>query len=247
MDDITGSTLLVTGGSAGLGAATAMLAAAAGARVAILDVNEAQGRDTAARANGKFYFFDASRQDSWSGIVHQIEQDLGPVRFAHLNAGIMTQPLKAPLGPARLEDVTLERFKAVMAVNVEGVFFGLQALIPRLIPRSGAITVTGSAAGLVPIHFDPVYALTKHAVIGLVRSTALAYAARTIRINALCPGGFSSALLPQGVKTEATMTPEDVAREVLDLLLGGETGEVRVKLSKERTAERVDPPDFSLG
>jgi NAD(P)-dependent dehydrogenase (short-subunit alcohol dehydrogenase family) len=159
----------------------------------------------------------------------------------------MTQPLQAPLRAARLEEVSLSRYRAVMAVNIDGVFFGLQALIPRLIPRAGAITVTSSAAGVVPIHFDPVYALTKHAVIGLVRSTALAYADQPIRINAICPGGFSSALLPLGMKTTDTMTPDDVAREVLDLLLDGETGEVRVKLGRDLSAERIRPPSFLLG
>ena len=247
MGKFSGSTVLITGGATGLGAATAMQVAAGGGRVAILDVNEAQGRDTAAKAGGAFYSFDASRQEAWQGILDQVEQDLGPIGYAHLNAGIMTQPLQAPLRPARLEHVLPSRFRAVMAVNVDGVFFGLQALIPRLIPTAGGITVTSSAAGLVPIHFDPVYAMTKHAVIGLVRSAALAYAEETIRINTICPGGFSSALLPLGLKTEATMTPDDVAREVIDLLLDGETGEVRAKLGRDLPAERIRPPGFSLG
>lgn len=247
MDAFSGSTVLITGGAGGLGAATAMLAAAAGAKVAILDVDEAQGRDTAAKAGGMFYSIDASRHEAWPGVLNRVEKDLGPIRFAHLNAGIMTRPLQAPLRPARLEDVSSSRFREVMAVNVEGVFFGLQALIPGVISRAGAITVTSSAAGLVPIHFDPVYAATKHAVVGLVRSIALAYAGQSIRINTICPGGFSSALLPQGLKTAETMTPDDVAREVLDLLLNGQSGEVRVKLARDRPAEQVRPPSFSLG
>lgn len=247
MGTFAGSTVLITGGATGLGAATAMQVAAAGGTVAILDVNADAGLDTAAKAGGAFYRFDASSQEAWEGTLNQIEQNLGPIRFAHLNAGIMTQPLQAPLRAARLEEVSLSRYRAVMAVNIDGVFFGLQALIPRLIPRSGAVTVTSSAAGVVPIHFDPVYALTKHAVIGLVRSTALAYADQSIRINTICPGGFSSALLPLGMKTTDTMTPDDVAREVLDLLLDGETGEVRVKLGRDLPAERIRPPSFLLG
>lgn len=247
MNDFAGTVLLVTGGATGLGAATAELAAQAGAKVAVLDVNEADGRKTAETIGGMFWTMDVSSPAAWQETVDDIEARLGPVRYAHLNAGIMTRPLDAALAPARLDDVTPERYRRVQGVNADGVFFGLHTLLPRLTARGGgAITVTSSAAGLIPIHFDPVYSMTKHALIGLVRSLAQAYADGPVRLNAICPGGFSSGLLPSGRQQPGTMTPRDMALEVIDLLLHGDMGEIRLKLAKEKPAETVPPPAFSL-
>jgi NAD(P)-dependent dehydrogenase (short-subunit alcohol dehydrogenase family) len=247
MGEFAGAVLLVTGGATGLGAATAELAAEDGAKVAVLDVNEADGRRTAERVGGAFWTIDVSSPSAWQETVADIEAKMGPVRYAHLNAGIMTRPLDAALSPARLEDVTPERYRRMQGVNADGVFYGIHTLLPRLVAAGGgAITVTSSAAGLIPIHFDPVYSMTKHALIGLVRSLALAYADSPVRINAICPGGFSSALLPPGRQQPDTMTPRDMALEVIDLLLQGGMGEVRLKLAKEKPPEQVPPPAFSL-
>jgi NAD(P)-dependent dehydrogenase (short-subunit alcohol dehydrogenase family) len=247
MGDFDGAVLLVTGGATGLGAAACELAAEAGARVAVLDVNEAEGRRTAERTGGLFLPLDVSSPDAWQGAVAQVEARLGPVRYAHLNAGIMTQPVSAALAPARLDEVTPERYRRMQGVNADGVFFGIQTLLPRMqAAGDGAITVTSSAAGLIPIPFDPIYAMTKHALVGLVRSLALAYAGGAVRLNALCPGGFSSDLLPPELKQTSTMTPRDMAAEAIDLLLRGEMGEIRLKLAKALPAEAVPPPAFSL-
>jgi len=136
----------------------------------------------------------------------------------------------------------------VLGVNVDGVFFGLQTLLPRMIAAGGdAITVTSSAAGLIPIPFDPVYALTKHALIGLVRSLALAHAGGPVRINALCPGGFASPLVPPELRGGVTMSAEEMAAEAIDLLLRGAMGETRLKLRAGAPAEAIAPPSIALG
>lgn len=247
MGDFAGAVLLVTGGATGLGAAAAGLAAEAGARVAVLDVNEAKGRETARRVGGAFWHLDVASPTAWRETVADVEARMGPVRYAHLNAGIMTHPVSASLAPARLEDVTPERYRRMQGVNADGVFHGIHTLLPRLTAAGGgAITVTSSAAGLIPIHFDPVYSMTKHALVGLVRSLALAYADGPVRLNAICPGGFSSDLLPAELKQASTMTPRDMAMEVIDLLLNGGMGEIRLKLARDRPAEAVPPPGFSL-
>lgn len=248
MDTFDGKTLLVTGGATGLGAAVASLAAAAGAKVAILDVNEAEGRETARRVGGHFWRSDVSDPDQWLRVVNEIEGRLGPIRYAHLNAGVMTQGLDASLEHARLENISPARYRTVVGVNVDGVFFGLQTLLPRMIATGGeAITVTSSAAGLVPIPFDPLYSLTKHAVVGLVRSLAMAHAGGPVRINALCPGGFASPLVPPELRAGVTMTAEEMAAEAIDLLLHGATGETRLKLRAGAPAESVAPPPIALG
>jgi NAD(P)-dependent dehydrogenase (short-subunit alcohol dehydrogenase family) len=144
--------------------------------------------------------------------------------------------------------VTPERYRRVTGVNLDGVFFGLQALLPRIAAGGGgAATVTASAAGLVPIPFDPLYALTKHGVVGLVRSLALAHAAGPVRINALCPGGFVSGIVPPELAARVTTPAQTMAAEVIDLLLHGAMGETRVKLSSEAPAQAAAPPDIGLG
>ena len=86
-------------------------------------------------------------------------------------------------------------YRRVFAVNVDGVVLGLAALRPLLAPGA-SVVVTASQAGLTPLPFDPYYAMTKHAVVGFVRSMAPPLAAVDIRINALCPGGIDTAIVP---------------------------------------------------
>jgi NAD(P)-dependent dehydrogenase (short-subunit alcohol dehydrogenase family) len=243
-----GGAVLITGGATGLGAAVADLVCAQGGRVAILDVNEQAGRAVAERTRGAFWSCDVSDPDQWETVVPSVEEKLGPIRHAHLNAGVMTQGPDWVMGPARVEEVSAARYKTVLAINIDGVFFGLKTLLPRMVARGGGcVTVTSSAAGLTPIPFDPVYALTKHAVIGLVRSLALAYADTPVRINALCPGGFDSPLLPAQVQRNDVQSCQEVGDEAVDLLLNGATGETRLKLLRGLPAMAVPPPDISLG
>jgi len=248
MGAFDGKAVLVTGGASGLGRAVAQLAAEAGAKVAVLDTNEAAGRETAGLVAGRFWLCDVADAAAWPHILDEVEAALAPVAYAHLNAGVMTAGLGGSLESARLENVSLERYRAVLGVNVDGVFFGLQALLPRMIAAGGgAVTVTASAAGLVPIPFDPLYALSKHAVVGLVRSLALAHADRPVRINALCPGGFASPLVPPELRGAITMKAEEMATEVIDLLLAGANGETRAKLRAGLPAEAIAPPAIALG
>jgi NAD(P)-dependent dehydrogenase (short-subunit alcohol dehydrogenase family) len=197
---------------------------------------------------GRFWRCDVADAANWPRILNEVEDAFGRVAYAHLNAGVMTAGLGGSLERARLENVSLQRYRTVLGVNVDGVFFGLQALLPRLIAvGGGAVTVTASAAGLIPIPFDPLYALSKHAVVGLVRSLALAHAAQSVRINALCPGGFASPLVPPELRGAITMTAEEMAAEVIDLLLAGANGEIRAKLRAGCPGEAIAPPALALG
>lgn len=240
-----GQTLLISGGATGLGAATAMLAAEAGARVAIFDVNEADGVAVARATGGRFWHVDVGSADEWAAAVAAVTAELGPIGFAHLNAGIMTRPLDVALSVPPIEDFALGRYEALRRVNIDGVMFGLQALLPHMVRSGGgAVTITSSMGGLAPIPFDPVYSMTKHALVGLVRSLGAAYHSGPVRINSICPGGFTSDLFPSELHTPDSLTPHDVAREVIDLLANGATGETRVMLKKSVPAQAVSP---SLG
>jgi NAD(P)-dependent dehydrogenase (short-subunit alcohol dehydrogenase family) len=97
-----------------------------------------------------------------------------------LNAGVIS-------GEGDVAAMTDEEYRRLLGVNVDGVVFGVRALARRMQP-GGAIVATASLAGLTDLQRDPIYALTKHAVVGFVRSVAPQLEERGIKINCVCPG-----------------------------------------------------------
>jgi NAD(P)-dependent dehydrogenase (short-subunit alcohol dehydrogenase family) len=124
--------------------------------------------------------FDVSDPVQWERI--------GPVDVACLNAGVVG-------GGPDPADIDLDAYRHALAVNVDGVVLGVRRLA-RVMPRGGRVVVTASLAGLVAMPDDPVYALTKHAVVGFVRSVAPALEQRGLEINAVCPGIVDTPMLP---------------------------------------------------
>jgi NAD(P)-dependent dehydrogenase (short-subunit alcohol dehydrogenase family) len=236
---------LVTGAASGIGAAVARQLAGEGVRVALLDINEAAGAELAAELNGEFIPCNVSDYDNFDGAIAACVDRLGAPDYAHLNAGVMTVAVDEPF--LALEDVSLGQFRRIMGVNFDGVFNGLKSLLPRMREKGGAITATASVAGLGPLPFDPLYGATKHAVIGIVRAVAAANEGSGIRINCICPGGVDTAIIPDALKAGGfnAMTPTVLAAEVVDLLMQGENGEVRVKVSEDAPAFAV--PAMELG
>ena len=112
--------------------------------------------------------FDVSDPQAWL--------DVEPADLVCLNAGVLAKG-----------DGTIDDYRRILGVNVDGVVFGVQALTPRM--REGSVfVVTASLAGLIPMESDPLYVLTKHAVVGYARSMAPLLEPRGIRINLICPG-----------------------------------------------------------
>lgn len=161
--------------------------------------------------------FDVADPRAWD--------EVGPVELACLNAGVTT-------GEADIAVVSDDAYRRILAANVNGVVFGTRRLASVMQPGS-AIVATASLAGLVPLPADPLYSLTKHAVVGFVRSVAPQLERRGIRMCAVAPGIVDTPLIGE---TKATYTrvgfpllaPEDVARTVLRTARGGGTGEVWV-------------------
>jgi NAD(P)-dependent dehydrogenase (short-subunit alcohol dehydrogenase family) len=161
--------------------------------------------------------FDVRDPAAWAGV--------GSVDVACLNAGVVT-------GIADVAALDDETYRRVLGVNVDGVVFGVRALARTMAP-GGRIVVTASLAGLVPIELDPLYGLTKHAVIGLVRSVAPQLERRGIRINAVCPGIVDTSMIaPQRDGLLAAgfplLRPEEVAAAVAVALGSEGTGEAWV-------------------
>jgi NAD(P)-dependent dehydrogenase (short-subunit alcohol dehydrogenase family) len=219
MGELDGKVALVTGGAYGIGLATVHRLKAAGARVATLDLAEPRGDDPA----DLHVVADVADPAAWPAAVARVEDILGGLDIAYLNAGVTT----------RESDITLvddETYRRVMRVNVDGVVFGVRAVVPALQRRGGGdIVATASLAGLTPFDHDPVYTASKHAVVGLVRSLATQLSSKGIRINAVCPGIVDTPLLggDAAVLREAgfpLLEAGDIAAAVMLALHEGKSG-----------------------
>ena len=150
-------------------------------------------------------------------------EQVGSVDLACLNAGVLT-------GDESIATLTDEQYRRAVGVNVDGVVFGVRRL-DRVMPKGSTIVVTASLAGLTAIPDDPIYGLTKHAVVGFVRSVAPQLAERGIRIQAVCPGWADTGLLTNGFKQELggrgfrLLRPDDVAEGVWAAYKSEGTGE----------------------
>lgn len=180
---------IVTGGASGIGRATAIALADLGAHVLVTDIDEAGGSSIAAEVGGSFAMLDVGAPAAWARVV----ETAGPFDIAFLNAEISTRQGLPPADGLPIINVTDEAYRRIMSINVDGVVYGTRAVLPGMIERgSGDIVATASIAGLVPISMDPVYGLTKHAVVGFVRSMAESITnaadAPDVCISAICPG-----------------------------------------------------------
>ena len=149
--------------------------------------------------------------------------DLPPLDVACLNAGVTTRA-------ASIAELSDGEYRRVVGTNADGVAFGVRALA-RSMPAGGRIVVTASLAGLTDLANDPLYAATKHFVVGLVRSVAPQLAERGISINAVCPGIADTPMI-DGMRAALgdfpLLAPEDVVEAVLAALNDDETGQAWV-------------------
>jgi NAD(P)-dependent dehydrogenase (short-subunit alcohol dehydrogenase family) len=224
VSDLRDRVALVTGGASGLGRATCLALAEAGAEVVVADVDLAGAEEVAAAVGGHAVATDVADLQANLDMVAFATQRAGGVDLAYLNAGIASD---TGVG----DDFDLERYRRAMGVNLDGVVFGTHAVLPALRARGGgAIVATASLAGLTGMPLDPVYTANKHAVVGLARALGPALAPEGVRFNAICPGFAESALVApmrddlvaQGF---SIIPAEDVAAAVLTLLTNDSAGE----------------------
>lgn len=185
---LDGRRAIVTGGASGIGRATAIAMADLGAEVVVTDIDEAGGAEVAERIGGSFAMLDVADPTAWARVI----ATAGPFDIAFLNAGISTHQGLPPTEGDPIASLTDEAYRRIMSINVDGVVFGTRAVLPAMIERGGGdIVATASVAGLVPVGMDPVYALTKHAVVGFVRSVAASLDGpdtADVCVSAICPG-----------------------------------------------------------
>jgi NAD(P)-dependent dehydrogenase (short-subunit alcohol dehydrogenase family) len=193
------SVALVTGGAHGIGAAVAGRLAALGARVMVADVDTAAGAAVADRIGGRFVRCDVGRLEDDEAAVAATVDAFGGLDVVALNAGVST-------GCGLGEDFDPDGYRRAMAINLDGVVYGVHAALPALRARGGGdIVATASLAALAPLPTDPVYSANKAAVVGLVRALAPTVAGDGVRVNALCPGYTDTAIVDPFRDTLATM------------------------------------------
>jgi NAD(P)-dependent dehydrogenase (short-subunit alcohol dehydrogenase family) len=224
MGQLDGKVALITGAASGIGRATTALLASEGARICCVDI-DGHGAEVANEVDGIFVQADAGESGDVDQAFATCDAELGGVDIAFLNAGIA-------IGLPDITELTDSVYQRIMRVNVDGVVYGTRAAIRSMKARGGgSIVATSSLAGIIPFPPDPVYDLSKHAVVGFIRSAAPTLAALGITANTVNPGMTDTNILTDEAKrffAEANfplMPAEQIAEAVLTIVTSGRTGE----------------------
>jgi NAD(P)-dependent dehydrogenase (short-subunit alcohol dehydrogenase family) len=193
MEKLHDKAALITGGGGGIGRATALAFARAGARLMLGDLDLAAAEETARQvvaAGGEAHAMrcDVSRPEEAEALVREAVARLGRLDYAVNNAGIEASQEST----ARLPVETWER---TIAINLSGVFYCMRAELAAMRASGGVIVNIASVLGLVGFAGAAAYVAAKHGVIGLTKVAAIEFAARGIRVNAVCPGFVETPML----------------------------------------------------
>lgn len=176
---------IITGAASGLGKATALRFAEEGARVIVTDINEPGCEQTAAETKGFFARQDVTSEPGWRDLIAMVTAKYGRLDILINNAGTGGTPGQ-PTGP---EDTTLEEWRKVQAINMEGVWLGCKYALPAMkASGGGSIVNMSSLAALTPTPFITAYGVSKAGVQQLSRSVALHGAPFKVRCNSIHPG-----------------------------------------------------------
>jgi len=185
-DRLKGKIALVTGGSSGLGKATAERIHREGGAVIISDIDAHRGEEVAQAIGAAFLVHDVADEGAWTRVLSEIQQSHGGLHILVNNAGVI-----GPTREAALDEATLESWRRVFEVNVHGVFLGCRAAVPIMCTAGGGCIVNvASIAGLLPSAHAVAYGASKAAVTQFTKSVAQHCIQRgwPIRCNSVHPG-----------------------------------------------------------
>lgn len=204
---LQGKVAIVTGGSGGIGQATGVAFAQAGAKVLLVDLDESR-LDTAVAAceheHVSGFVADVSDEAAVRAYVNAALERYGGVDVCFANAG--TEGKVAPL----VEQETAD-FQRVLDVNVNGVWLAMKHVIPRMLERGGgSFIATSSIAGFIAAEGLGPYVASKHAVIGLVKTAAVEYGNAGVRVNSIHPGPIDNRMMASIHQQAAPNAPDAV-------------------------------------
>ncbi|BDF71372.1 short chain dehydrogenase [Oscillospiraceae bacterium] len=228
-DRFAGKTMLVTGGTSGIGKAACLRAGAEGANVVVVGRNAQRGQavvDEIVQGGGKAIFMaaDMTSEASIMALFEQIDALVGPVDLAVNNAGVVGHG-------ERIDEMPTEEWNRVINTNLSGVFFCCREESKRMIARGqgGAIVNVASVAGLTGFYRATAYVASKHAVNGLTKAMASDLAPFNIRVNSINPANTTTPLTDASaaeVKAKlgaAMASGKSLDEAKADTMIGGKT------------------------
>lgn len=225
------SVVLVTGAAGGFGRLLARKLAAAGAKLALSDVDESGVRAVAGQLDTETFVAacDVTVEQQVADFVGMTVERFGKLDVAINNAGT-SSPLRS------LVETTEEDMDFNFAVNAKGVFFGMKYQVPAMLGRGGgSILNVASIAGINGAPKLAAYAAAKHAVVGLTKTAAVEYARHRVRVNAVCPYFSPTPLVTRGIPDDVQAmaagaspmkrlgTPEEIVDTMLNVADPGNT------------------------
>jgi NAD(P)-dependent dehydrogenase (short-subunit alcohol dehydrogenase family) len=248
MDDLKGRTAFITGAASGIGLGMATALSAAGANVALADMDE-KGLDRAlAELNGKGadargFAIDVRSQDSWQAALDQAERCFGSIHIFCSNAGVGA-------GRNPVEERTVEDLDWVWDVNARGMFLGVKTVLPRMRRHGegGHIVITSSMMGLFTMPQSALYAMSKYAATGLAETLFLELKGSSIDVSLLCPGITNTSLLTNVQKNMPSQRSNRTNEDTTNLLAAGMSpraiGERVVKAIRNKEFYIITHPEY---
>lgn len=236
MPQLTGESVVVTGGGSGIGRETALSFAEQGVDVLVGDIDADGGEKTVSRiadetdADARFFKVDVTDLDQVEAMAAAAVEAFGRLDYGFNNAGVRS-------AQQRTADVSADDWQQVIDVNLTGVWHCMRAEIKQMCDQDGegAIVNTSSVLGQVGSELAPAYTASKHGVLGVTKAAALDYATEGVRVNAVCPGYVETQMveetgllaeefrsdLEEKHAMERLGTPEEIASAVIWLCSDG--------------------------